>query len=137
MLYQLRRTLAAATVAIATVPLGCASEPPRSSATATSGAAWLEMEDASHALAATRCDRRSACSRVADRTACVLEDHRTTQSELQSAGCAGAIRHRAFEGCREALEREPCAASRASIPQLSACRAEKLCVQLQRGSFGG
>ncbi|WP_394838142.1 DUF6184 family natural product biosynthesis lipoprotein [Pendulispora rubella] len=137
MLYQLRCTLAASTMALAMVPLGCSSAPPRVGTTETTGAAWMEIDGAVHALAAARCDRQASCRRVPDRNTCVLEGHRATQSELQAGGCAGAIDHRAYEECHEALAREPCAESLESIPQVKACRAEKLCVRLQRGSLGG
>ncbi|WP_394848665.1 DUF6184 family natural product biosynthesis lipoprotein [Pendulispora brunnea] len=133
MLYQLR--FAVSTMAVAMV--ACSSTPQPVGTTETTGAAWMDIDGAVHALAAARCDRQSACNRVPDRNACVLEGHRATQTELETRGCSGAIEHRAYEECRQALAQEPCGDSRASIPQVKECRAEKLCVRLQRGSLGG
>jgi len=143
MIYQLRYTVAASAMAITVVAIGCGTEQRPVGTTMTTSAGWVPISDATQKFAADRCEWEAACNNVgqgrkfSDSNVCLSESQRKLQSELGTAGCARAIDAGEFAECLQAVHDERCEQSLDSVTRLKACRAEKLCVQLQRGSLGG
>lgn len=143
MICQLRGVLAASAVVVAALQMGCGSEQRPVGTTMTTGARWVPIGDATDKLSAGVCEREVRCNDVgqgrkfSDYDGCVSQYHRNTQQSLEAAGCSRAIDDGELDTCLRAIQDERCDRPLDTVGRLKACRAEALCVRLQRGSLGG